>query len=724
MENTTIAKLLAKENITVTYGNYRTAFFDVEKRELGLPRLKYMDKDINDLMTGHEVGHALYTPADGWHDSITEIPNVPRAYINVVEDIRIEKHIQRQYPGLGGCFKRGYSKLNDEDFFGIVANNIDVPQAHLIDRINLKAKLRTLIDVEFSSKEQDVVNQAFAVETWEDVLEACKAIYNFIEENRNEETKHKAGDLEQSDPTIDIDVSFSDSGSNSGNGEENPDAQQFRSSSSPEASGSGRAQSAAAPKDVDRSDLNEEGELSVATAGGAGAIDPHQNITHDYFRNMENTLLDIDQFGRQRRIVKAITRKQAEEMIITYKELFDMRDKFIAEEDDNEYYYYNDNGKDAYEEELKQFNIETKKYVGVMAKEFEMRKQAYRYSRSATARSGSLDMTKVHSYRYNDDIFNRVTQMADAKSHGMVLIIDFSGSMSQVIGDVIRQALTLASFCKKVSIPFEVYSFTTKNHKKVSYVPIHDNMIDHTDGQIIQLLTSSMSKVDYLRGYNDLFRIVGKRFSVRLPLVEQLGGTPLNQTIMASRFILADFKAKHNIQKINAIFLTDGDAQSMYVKGPSRPEDQTIQISGETIYMDGKFVDGARGYSSNRDRTTTENLLKILGQKYNIVGFFVCDGNQINRRIYSAVGEFITTDKLKEIRKYYNKNKFVSFANSGGYNTFYIIKGERNSLDTSDDEFEVSENANKSEIQRAFKKFTNSKKSNKIFATEFAKMVA
>ena len=152
MENTTIAKLLAKENITVTYGNYRTAFFDVEKRELGLPRLKYMDKDINDLMTGHEVGHALYTPADGWHDSITEIPDVPRAYINVVEDIRIEKHIQRQYPGLGGCFKRGYSKLNDEDFFGIVANNIDVPQAHLIDRINLKAKLRALIDVEFSSK--------------------------------------------------------------------------------------------------------------------------------------------------------------------------------------------------------------------------------------------------------------------------------------------------------------------------------------------------------------------------------------------------------------------------------------------------------------------------------------------------------------------------------------------------------------------------------------------
>ena len=37
MNNSMIAKLLAKENITVQYGNYRTAFFDVEKRILGLP---------------------------------------------------------------------------------------------------------------------------------------------------------------------------------------------------------------------------------------------------------------------------------------------------------------------------------------------------------------------------------------------------------------------------------------------------------------------------------------------------------------------------------------------------------------------------------------------------------------------------------------------------------------------------------------------------------------
>ena len=92
---TTLARLLAKENITVVHGNFRTAFFDVEKRTLGLPLWKDRGKDVYDLLTGHEVGHALFTPPEGWHDSTSQIPGIPRSYVNVVEDVRIEKLVQR-----------------------------------------------------------------------------------------------------------------------------------------------------------------------------------------------------------------------------------------------------------------------------------------------------------------------------------------------------------------------------------------------------------------------------------------------------------------------------------------------------------------------------------------------------------------------------------------------------------------------------------------------------
>ena len=79
-----LAKLLAKENLSVQHGNYSTASFDVENRVLRLPLWKDKGKDVYDLLVGNEVGHALYTPVDGWHDSEKKIGKIPRAYLNIV----------------------------------------------------------------------------------------------------------------------------------------------------------------------------------------------------------------------------------------------------------------------------------------------------------------------------------------------------------------------------------------------------------------------------------------------------------------------------------------------------------------------------------------------------------------------------------------------------------------------------------------------------------------
>ena len=88
-QKSVLARLLANENITVQQGNFKTAFFDVENRVLGLPLWKEMSADVYDLLVGHEVGHALYTPSV---DKI-QIKGVPFAYVNVIEDIRIEKKV-------------------------------------------------------------------------------------------------------------------------------------------------------------------------------------------------------------------------------------------------------------------------------------------------------------------------------------------------------------------------------------------------------------------------------------------------------------------------------------------------------------------------------------------------------------------------------------------------------------------------------------------------------
>ena len=90
-----LARLLANENISVQQGNFETAFFDVENRVLGLPLWKEMSGDLYDLLVGHEVGHALYTPKDGWHDAVCNKGENYKRFLNVIEDARIEKKVKR-----------------------------------------------------------------------------------------------------------------------------------------------------------------------------------------------------------------------------------------------------------------------------------------------------------------------------------------------------------------------------------------------------------------------------------------------------------------------------------------------------------------------------------------------------------------------------------------------------------------------------------------------------
>jgi hypothetical protein len=182
-QQSTLARLLAQENITVLHGNYRTAWFDPEKRVLALPIWKNRGKAVYDLLTGHEVGHALYTPAKGWHDAVDDIEGAPKAYLNVLEDVRIERKIQDRYPGLRAQFKKAYKVLAEEDFFGLTKLPDDMSDVLIIDRINLHYKLGDNIEVSFfGDAEKDFVKRAFKTETFEDVVNLAKEIYAYQKE--------------------------------------------------------------------------------------------------------------------------------------------------------------------------------------------------------------------------------------------------------------------------------------------------------------------------------------------------------------------------------------------------------------------------------------------------------------------------------------------------------------------------------------------------------------
>ena len=184
-----LAKLLATENITVEHGKFNTASFDVKNRVLRLPILKEMSGDIYDLMVLHEVGHALWTPEDGWHGKVSSMGKGFKSYLNVVEDARIEKKIKNRYPGGRRSFISGYNDLIDRDFFG--TRGRDLNDLGLIDRINLYTKGGTSMGINFNDDEISFVNKIESLETFEDALRVAEELYNYAKENESETDNHE-----------------------------------------------------------------------------------------------------------------------------------------------------------------------------------------------------------------------------------------------------------------------------------------------------------------------------------------------------------------------------------------------------------------------------------------------------------------------------------------------------------------------------------------------------
>ena len=72
-----LAKLLATENLVVEHRNVPTAQFNVDTRVLTLPNWDKASSIVYDMLVGHEVGHALFTPNEDWTLKV----KVPQSYV-------------------------------------------------------------------------------------------------------------------------------------------------------------------------------------------------------------------------------------------------------------------------------------------------------------------------------------------------------------------------------------------------------------------------------------------------------------------------------------------------------------------------------------------------------------------------------------------------------------------------------------------------------------------
>ena len=196
-----LAKLLATEDIVVEHKQVESAQFNVRTRVLILPLWEKASNDVYDMLVGHEVGHALFTPDEDWWLEY----DIPQTFVNVVEDARIEKLMKRKYMGLAKSFYKGYSELHDKDFFEL--DGQDINSLNLADRSNLHFKLSSILPVSFSSPEKPIIDLIQNVETFTDTLSAAEALYNFCQQESKEDSKEK-----QQKAKLDFEQDFESSG--------------------------------------------------------------------------------------------------------------------------------------------------------------------------------------------------------------------------------------------------------------------------------------------------------------------------------------------------------------------------------------------------------------------------------------------------------------------------------------------------------------------------------
>ena len=698
-----LARLLATENLIVEHRNTTTASFDVDRRILTLPNWDRASSTVYDMLVGHEVGHALFTPNEDWR----EIADCPKDFVNVIEDARIEKLMKRKYPGLRKSFAGGYKELNDQDFFGIAEE--DLSKLSLIDRINLHFKVGSSAMIPFSIEEQVFVARTDVAETFEEVCEIAVDVYEFSkQENVIEKTPEfqPPGSAESESESIDDEQSEQQNNPMAGINNAGP---------------------------IEQPEKEEEEEEEEEDVEG-----PSGGNTSQTQRSFDSSAQDLTDRWSSSNIhyVEIPDTVDTSDYIADWKEVHAWIDEFRNRFDDDGRYYNVDKS-------YMKFRKESQKEVSYLVKEFECRKSADAYARAGQSKTGVLDTSKLHTYKYNEDLFKKVTVLPDGKNHGMIFILDWSGSMGNELFGTVKQLLNLTAFCKKVHIPFEVYAFTNEwclveriKNNTDRYDYFNEEECDCTEGKIflnkgrfhlINFVSSNSNSKDYERMCLNLYReAYAYQYHVTYHTTPgvTLSGTPLNEAIVMLNYMIPEFKQQNDLQKVNVCVLTDGescqatygrkfynDHKDEYYVRPRRVDHHTILRDRKT----GRTYPSGGGWAEMTNNFITQVHDRNPG--VNVIGFRIMGGTGLS----SFVSQYADISQYDKVQRQWKKERSAILPMPKSYSALYVINN--NSLNQ-DAEFDVETGASKGEITKAFKKMLGKKSTNKKLLSSFIEYIA
>ena len=583
-----------------------------------------------------------------------------------------------------------------------------------IDRINLYYKIGAFHNIAFNDDEEQFLTRVGQTETFDEVLQLAREIVEFVKHKRKKVDNLPEDNMDQSSSVDGQEANSSQSSQGSGSNTEN----------NQEGEGEGQG-------DGEGEELSNSTE---APDGGGNGLDPsNQHEERNELESKTSRSFDeksqdlVDRYSQETNYVE-LPEMILENMIIP--------NEFIHNKAKEEY-SRSDVNKDFFALACKEYATYKKsaeKEVSYLVKEFECKKSADQYARASTARTGVLDTQKLHTYKFNEDLFRKVSVVPDGKNHGLIFILDWSGSMSNFILDAYKQLLNLVWFCRKVNIPFEVYAFTLECNSYMEVQPNHPPTYKKVAGIIapeasFRLMNFFTSKTNNRVLEEQLKNIWAACYAFQkgrgaVPRHLDLSGSPIGESIMSLHSLIPDFQAKNKLQKVNVIFLTDGEGyQNSVTKERKNHYDSTyigMTKHSKTSIRDRKSGRVYRSFDYNGFPQYAKILLETVKDRFptvNLINFRITPSRDF-QSCYRWYGNGY--DNYESAKVEYKKNQCISFSNTG-FDQFHVIAAT--SL-AQDEDFSVPENATKAQIKSSFSRMLGKKKTNKKLLGSFVDLIA
>lgn len=713
-----LAKLLAGENIVVEHRNVSTASFEVEQRILILPMWAIESNAAYDTLIGHEVGHALYTPLGELEEFMMnrntymdgKYKEVPFSYMNIVEDIRIEKMLQKKFPGFRKVFKKGYKDLNDLNFFGI--KDVDVDEMSFADRLNLYFKLGSECVIRFSEKEYDVIEKINnGLNTFEDVLDSAFE----MQELKMKELKSES-DLSVTELPPSTERTSHDKVSENDFDDDQIPEGQFKSDT---------------PHFGPTPDFFEN-----SNEDAANELDDEDVTTTKAFEKMLNDHIDQDKKEINYANIPDVNIDNVVIPISTIANYINTKCR------NNWCSSFND---DQVIKKYSEFKKQSQSSVNFMIKEFQSKKTAAEYSRSYSTSSGVLDPKKLHTYKFNENLFKQIRVVHEGQNHGMIFLIDWSGSMSDSILETTKQLLQLVWFCYKQNIPFDVYAFSNQWFKysgSVNWDCENPNQTIKSGDlyvdpwfNLLNVISSRRTPKEFESDCKNFYILAYScKNNTFVPTPLSLGSTPLNSSIIALRSLIQEFYEKTKVDKLSTIILTDGESDSLgwYRPGGTHSSrfdikdhlnrDCTLSSLNKTVIRDLKLgisypcIRNASTWYYNPFDTTTKILLENLKDNFpdmNLVGIRLVEPAQTS----SFLSNY---DVSQNQRSEWARDKSCVIHSTG----YDILYGMSVKILSKDSTLEVPKDASLTKINNAIKRSLKAKNANRKILHSFIQLIA